>query len=382
MWMQVAAHLLVLFSLDAAVALQIPRPVITPSGNPTRWDAACVANPVVLPPTAADEDWRCFYYGNRGGYNDDDGGWAGGVKCFLPTGYCGLATSSDGVEWTPVDGKNADKSIFGPGEPDAWDGLHVGVGDVVRLSNGTLIMFYLGGSNEAVPMGPAKLAGVRMQIGRAMSDDGGLSWQRCSSKPLIEAEPTEGLFASWPRVLTPAGEGGEWLMTYHAFNGSHWNVFRATSSDMGLSWVRQGRVLAPGDADAFDSSGIGTRAMCEWRDQLLMIFEGVGGDGKHRLGAAVSADGGVSWDKMQFDTQQLSAGAAKEASDPGGPILSPGGAAGAWTAQVVGTPYLVPMADGSLRLFHCAKTTETNMSIGLLESPSGDVSVDAWRPLC
>ncbi|CAK0838013.1 unnamed protein product [Prorocentrum cordatum] len=76
-------------------------------------------------------------YGNAGGYGDC-GGWAGGVQCFLPTGYCGKATSLDGISWTPVDGSNADKSVFAPGDRDAWDGLHVGVGDVVRLSNGTL----------------------------------------------------------------------------------------------------------------------------------------------------------------------------------------------------------------------------------------------------
>ena len=52
---------------------------------------------------------------------------------------------------------------------------------------------------------------------------------------------------------------------------------------------------------------------------------------------------------------------------------------GDWTAQVVGTPYLVGMDDGSLRLYHCAKTKETNMSIGVLVSPSGAFDADAWR---
>jgi hypothetical protein len=52
---------------------------------------------------------------------------------------------------------------------------------------------------------------------------------------------------------------------------------------------------------------------------------------------------------------------------------------GEWTSQVVGTPYLV--ADGdALRLYHCAKqNSETNMSIGLLVSESGDVAAGAWR---
>eukprot|EP00316_Scyphosphaera_apsteinii_P020579 CAMPEP_0119322308 /NCGR_PEP_ID=MMETSP1333-20130426/57793_1 /TAXON_ID=418940 /ORGANISM="Scyphosphaera apsteinii, Strain RCC1455" /LENGTH=352 /DNA_ID=CAMNT_0007329501 /DNA_START=73 /DNA_END=1131 /DNA_ORIENTATION=+ len=350
-----------------------PRPIITPSANPARWDAACVANPVVLPPRNANEDWLCFYYGNRGGYGDL-GGWAGGAKCFLPTGWCGMARSANGISWTPVDGMSSDKAVFGPGEPDAWDGLHVGVGDVIRLSNGTLVMFYLGGSHEPVSMGPAARAGIRMRIGRALSNDGGMSWVR-DTAPVVDVAPEEGLFASWPRVLTADGEDGEWYMTYHAFNGSHWSVFSATSNDLGASWVRQGRALAPGAEGAFDSSGIGTRAMCEWQGKWLMCFEGVGDGGPfagtHKLGVAVSEDAGATWSKLTMEG----------ALDPGGPIVEPGGP-GEWTAQVVGTPYLVPMDGGALRLYFCAKTTQTNMSIGCLESVTGEVEMDAWQPLC
>ena len=66
-----------------------------------------------------------------------------------------MATSADGLDWSPVDGANDDGSIFAPNDnTDAWDGLHVGVGDVVRLRNETLVMFYLGGSNEPIQMGP------------------------------------------------------------------------------------------------------------------------------------------------------------------------------------------------------------------------------------
>ena len=357
--------------LLAPLGALIARPVITPSANAARWDAACVANPVVLPPSDANDKWTCFYYGNRGGYGDAGGGWAGGAKCFLPTGWCGMATSADGVQWEPADGANEDSSIFGPNpKVDAWDGLHVGVGDVVRLRNGTLVMFYLGGSSEPAAFGPA---GISMRIGRALSDDGGVSWQRDPS-PVVDIDASEGLFASWPRVLTPSGEDGEWYMTYHAFNGSHWNVYSATSRDGGISWNRGGRVLAPGGDGAFDSSGIGTRAMCEWRGKLLMCFEGVGGGGPfagtHRLGVATSDDTGATWQKVRLDG----------APDPGGPIVEPGGP-GAWTEQVVGTPYLVPMEGGALRLYYCAKTAQTNMSIGCLESPDGELGMAAWRPL-
>ena len=184
----------------------------------------------------------------------------------------------------------------------------------------------------------------------------------------------EGLFASWPRVITPDGEDGDWLMTYHAFNGSCWNVYSAESSDAGLSWARRGRVLGPGGDGAFDSSGIGTRATCAWRGQWLMVYEGVDGvfSGLHRLGVATSDDAGRSWTKM----------AVEGTADAGGPIVSPG-EPGAWTAGVVGTPYLVPLDGGGLRLYFCAKDgLQMNMSIGLVESASGDVTPGSWRAVC
>lgn len=201
-------------TLTCSAAAKTERPVVVPSAiwesetRVARWDSACVANPVVLAPQAPGEDWLLFYYGNAGS-------WAGGEPCFLPTGRCGMATSADGITWKQVDGAAADGSIFAEGELDAWDGLHIGVGDVVRLANGTLVMFYLGGSNEAIQMGPASRAGLRMRIGRATSDDRGRSWRRSGAAPVLDYCASEGLFASWPRVLLPDGEDGAWLMTYH-----------------------------------------------------------------------------------------------------------------------------------------------------------------------
>merc|ERR1712185_716860 len=88
-----------------------------------------------------------LYYGTTGTWADP------AAKPFLPTGACGLATSPDGISWTRVDGDRPDAAVFGPADDlDAWDGLHVGVGDVVRAAAGggggggaRLVMFYLGG---------------------------------------------------------------------------------------------------------------------------------------------------------------------------------------------------------------------------------------------
>ena len=116
----------VLVLLTVAAALQ-PGPLLRPSQTPGRFDSAAVVNPVVLPPTEGDPLWRMLYYGTSGAWADP------AAKPFLPTGACGLATSPDGVAWRRVDGERADAAVFGPADDlDAWDGLHVGVGDVVR----------------------------------------------------------------------------------------------------------------------------------------------------------------------------------------------------------------------------------------------------------
>ena len=341
-------------------------PVLSPSADrPERWDSACVANPVVLKPGPGEDRWKMWYYGNNGN-------WSDGTVGFLPTGTSGLAESPDGVRWTKIDGPRADKSVFGPADDvDAWDGLHTGVGDVIREDDGSLLMFYFGGGGKAAnAAGKGSFRGLGMQIGRARSVDGGRSWTRCGSGadgagPVLEARAEEGLFASWPRILR---YDDEWVMLYHAFNGTHWRAFSATSTDAGLSWADRRLALDTGPAGAFDETGVGTRSVIKRGDDVLMVYEGVDGggtfSGTHRLGAATSSDGGRTWERV----------------GDGRAIVAPGIVPlGEWTSQVVGTPYLV--ADGgALRLYHCAKqNSETNMSIGLLVSESGDVSAGAWR---
>ena len=102
-------------------------PVLRPSATAGRWDSSNVANPVVLPPRkgVANDPWRMFYYGS-------DGTWADkSVQPFLPTGQCGLATSTDGLTWT----RATEECTFSPGPAGAWDSLHVGVGGVGLLQS-------------------------------------------------------------------------------------------------------------------------------------------------------------------------------------------------------------------------------------------------------
>lgn len=327
-----------------------------------------------------------YYYGNAGSWNR-------GLNDFLPTGWCGLAESDDGIHWTKVDGSSCDNgAILGPSDDlDEWDSVQIGVGDVIRVPPGDnveeeeLHMYYFGGSSEPIGLGNVgsnmELVGFRMRIGRAKSVDGGRTWVKMGA--CLDIDDSEGIFASWPRIILPSKEGNPYRMIYHAYNGKKWRVFGAESFDQGSTWKRTGLVLEGNndDEDSFDYSGIGTRTMAPWRDGLLMIYEGVGKSGKHRLGAAFcdDPDGNAPWEKLRVEG---CCSDSEQHQQLGGPILEPGvGAMGSWTETVVGTPYLVNMPGGGFRLYFVGKGGDKGHSIGVLYSETGDISPDSWQSL-
>ena len=347
-----------------------PGQVLLPSSpmDPVHFDTAAVANPVVLPPCDACDKWQMYYYGNNGF-------WANGSPCFLPTGSCGLAESEDGIHWTKVKGSlvGKDGAVFGPSEnPKDWDSLHVGVGDVVRISPDELHMYYFGGNPDEVAGSLPN--GFRMRIGKARSLDNGRTWERMGM--VLDYDNKEGLFASWPRIMKPKDECKPWQMLYHSFDGSKWRVYGATSTDQGETWTRRGLLLDAGThKDSFDANGIGTRAVVSpWRGGALMVYESVDPKGKHRLGAAFNTDpdGGDEWTKLQRILLK----------DEGGPVAEPGKPPmHGWTTLVIGTPYLVNMPDGSLRMYHCGKDSDHGLAIGLVESEDSEVTPGFWKPV-
>mmetsp|Transcript_22146 Transcript_22146/g.25217 ORF Transcript_22146/g.25217 Transcript_22146/m.25217 type:complete len:383 (+) Transcript_22146:99-1247(+) len=363
--------LLLLFSASSSDALAhtttkktTTNPIISASTDEKnkRFDFGCVANPVILPPTDKYPKWQCYYYGNSGSWNC-------GQPCFLPTGSSGLAESDDGItNWIKIDGIEEEKAILTPGKVGEWDSIHTGVADVIRV-NDELHMYYFGGSEEEIKMGPGSIAGFRMRIGRAKSTDNGRTWVKDDTY-VLDYDENEGFFASWPRIIVPQENNKEepWKMFYHAFNGKKWKVYSATSSDMGDTWQRTGLVITGNedDEDAFDYQGIGTRDIIHWKDgSLLMIYEGVNKAGTHSLGAACYSN---KWEKL----------------NNGKPILEPGkGILGKWTTQVIGTPYIVPLDDGvGIRLYHCGKeNSNSKMSIGVVESKSGNIEPDCWEAI-
>jgi len=248
------------------------------------------------------------------------------------------------------------------------------------LPNGTLWMYYFGGGLDDGGVGRP---GIRMQIGLAASEDGGISWTRLSGgKPVLQPGSSgsfDELFVAWPRVLPPwetAGvpgiPEGQWYMSYHTAQlraGISWSAGAAFSND-GVHWVKAlGPVLEGTEAGLWDSRGVGVRSVVAADDgRLLMLYEAVDDAGDHAIGLARSDDG-KQW---QRDT-------VASAASLGGPILAKG-SAGDWDSRVVGTPYAVPPQRPleTWRLYYVGEADgKPGLAIGMAESDGPDLT--RWR---
>jgi len=355
-------------------ALARPGVLLSPSSQSNWFDSVTVAHPVVLPPTHNDDqgEWQCFYYGRGDSWKacDDE---TPSVTPFLPTGWIGRATSQDGGHsWTKQAGTEEYHSILAPtGVATDWDGAHIGVGDIVRrsdLDQDTLDMFYFGGSGQSVSLGPEmSFVGLDMQIGRARSTDGGLTWQRLGL--CLELSPEEGLFCAFPKVCVV--RPGLWRMVYHSFDGVTWTPYTAVSKDQGVTWTRQGAILSKGDEGSWDDRGIGCRAVLpipskdnekDHPQEYLMIYEGVDSkDGRHRLGVAYGKEDGA--DGISFEKDMECGPILESGQGPLGSVFERG---------QVGTPYLVrDEGSGALRLYFVC-IHEKTFEIGCVISETGD----------
>ncbi|CAI5469661.1 unnamed protein product [Closterium sp. Yama58-4] len=373
-----------------------------------------------------------YYYGRDGDY------WAKGVKALpVPIGRVGLAVSRDGVTWQRVRGPLPGGAVLDPAQSDeAFDSVHVAVGDVFHAwstehvaddesdsaddesacaiddpascasapgSTGTSsaavatdstnrssssssssssrqqewCMFYSGGSlklSDLPGLPGVKAQGAEIQIGAAWSRDG-VHFNVRTETPLLEkGAPGEWdqFGVSWPRV-DEQGKAG-------------YSAGAAVSHDGGRTWQRLGKVLSGGGPESWDEQGVSVRsvvavpagkagpstdghaaaaaaasggnpgvaatsgaeavesgeaeapAACT---RLIMLYEGCNASNEFAIGLATSDDGGLTWHK-----------AIVAGPEPGGPVLRARSGEEAWDNILVGAPYVVARADGSLWMYY------------------------------
>jgi hypothetical protein len=215
----------------------------------------------------------------------------------------------------------AERPALAPGELGTFDDHGVLPSSLVAF-DGRLLLYYIGWNPG--PREPLFYASV----GLAVSDDGGLTFDRVSRAPVLARGEHDPLFVTSPFVLR---DEGAWRMWY--VSGVRWAVedgelrswyhVKHAESDDGVTWRRDGRVSIdnrPGERN------IARPCVVKEGGRYRMWYSFDAGHG-YRIGYAESADG-YAWER---------------ADDRAGIDVSGEG----WDSQAVSYPYV--FAHGARR---------------------------------
>ena len=183
--------------------------------------------------------------------------------------------------------------VLSPGPLGAFDDSGVTTSCLVP-HDGRLFLYYTGWAlGVTVPF--------YLQAGLAVSDDGGLSFRRLSTAPLLERIDVDPYLSASPWVLV---DNGVWRMWYvsgtrweTAAGGPrhHYHIKYAESVD-GRRWTRQGLVCL--DHASADEHAFGRPCVVKDGDRYRMWYSYRGA--RYRVGYAESADG-LRWTRRDED---------------------------------------------------------------------------------
>jgi hypothetical protein len=399
--------------------------VLRPSENPVAFDSFKVGSPRVHRYVSDEKSGQSaqyvmWYHGRPTSWKDDSS------LPPLSSGRIGSAVSLNGLLWEKVtDGSLAeDVSDVSLGiNQDSWwafDTKHVGLGQVllpmstpsVISEGGVYLMYYFGGTEDASPIvnyldtkSDSIVKGMKMRIGVAVSQDGktwgrvegedptgacvvphdandpnqkGLSFVRDEDDSLIEID--EELYCAWPEVTlrlrsedveeSVKGKTPPMFFMYYSMMRKKDKakcIALAVSSD-GFVWKKRGVCVEP-ETLGFDDAGC---ARCnvfprekfengKWTIESgwHMLYEGVSKiDGKHRILSAESEDGRV-WKKK-------------------GIALDIGESTDSWDNNGVGSPHVIRLDDGSIRMYYTGQGTGGSTAIGVARTYDVE-GLQNWR---
>jgi hypothetical protein len=304
----------------------------------------------------------------------------------LSTGRIGRATSKNGLSWKRDTLGSNDVDMEGVSlglNTESWwgfDTAHVGLGQVllpmttpaVMAEGGVYLMFFHGGSFDETPIGDytdkempadAKIQGMKMKIGVALSQDG-KTWGRIEGddptgacvSPYDASDPNtqelaslrddngkllnleEELYCGWPEVVPIIDEKKPENSGFFMYYSTMTKKDKAKSigcavSEDGFRWDPRGICLRP-DEGTMDAGGVARcnafqnavydEATESWANAkgYTMLYEGVSKeDNKHRVMMAESMDG-RKWTKK-------------------GVVFDVGADDEAWDSQGVGSPHIL-----------------------------------------
>lgn len=174
--------------------------------------------------------------------------------------------------------------VLSPGPRGFFDDSGVYPGALLEAGD-RLRMYYSGRNNGREPL-------FYMAIGLAESVDGGVTFERVSTVPVLSRGEHDPWMVSTPFVRH---EPPLWRMWY--LSGMGWDDFverrsyydiKYAESDDGVAWRRDGTCCVPLDAD---ESNVGNPCVLSDGDGYRMWFSYVGGSKGYRVGHAESDDG-------------------------------------------------------------------------------------------
>lgn len=210
-----------------------------------------------------------------------------------------VAFQREGMPSAPLEGLRfaRPQAVLARGEDGAWDefgvrdpALLAGPDGYPALSDGRMVLYFTGSRD----------GGSLQGVGRAVSDDGGVTWRKEPGGPVLAPRPGEWdeRIASTAWVLRDAS--GLYRMYYRGAGTSMFGEgIGLALSDDGVSFVRQGDgpVLCPGDFPGFpeaDPRPMGVvNVVRDLGGGYLLTFEGYSRDhgGRVQIFGARSGDG-------------------------------------------------------------------------------------------
>jgi predicted GH43/DUF377 family glycosyl hydrolase len=324
-------------------------------GPPGNWDDAKVSCPVIL---VENGRYRMWYYGRDRDFPGNPGPGA-------PFGRTGLAESLDGIHWERVAGPGYRGAVLDPSDdPDRFDSAFLGGSSVVR-HEGQYRLYYLGARRLTAEERSDDLE-VTIAVGLAESPDG-LHFTKVDGTAGRGAVLSPAMPGGWgerytnlPRVLRLPD--GTWRMYYHGADASGRAAIGVAESPDGVVWEKRGKVFGPSDDPRrFDARSVSTRHVIPWQGGWLMAYEALPAEPgvAFSIGLATSPDG-LRWERLPAGGER---GAAVSRGGPG-----------AWDEMAIGTPYLLPMPDGALRLYYVGFSGQIETGIGLATCDGRDLT--------
>lgn len=269
------------------------------TGPEGRFDDSKIGGPSIIW-NAEKRQWWMYYYGRSKRYPED-------IAPSFGMGSIGLATSEDGINWQRHNGHLAEGAIFVPSEdPDAFDSLMVGTGEVMRHGDEWIMAYY--GGDASIPLEidgkpvwkSYQGRGYRLRPGIARSKDG-LHWERVKGNGTMGASVDIGdaIYAAFPAIIY---DGERFLMHFSAIRigTAYWESRIVASTDL-VDWEDLGEMRWEDGPRIWERRGMVSRQIIpnfinddgKW----LMIYGGLDGrysDMLRVMGAAVSDDA-VNW---------------------------------------------------------------------------------------